>query len=155
MAHVPPKRMKEVSEDMDRIFNVSNSKDARIIIEDVMDKYEEDIPDVTRMLDEGRENILAIYVLPKKYWKRFRSTNMIERLNEEIRRREKVVRIFPDDGSVMRLIGSLLLEKDEEWSPGRMYLDTREYRENIPFLEKAQRNSCQATGKDSPMIRGV
>ena len=57
MAYVPPKRMKEVSEDIDRIFNASNSKDARIIIE-VMDKYEEDIPDVTRMLDEGRRTFL-------------------------------------------------------------------------------------------------
>lgn len=155
MSHVPPKRMKDVSEDMDRIFNASNSRDARAIIEEVMDKYEKDIPDVTEMLDEAKEDILAIYVLPKKYWKRFRSTNMIERLNEEIRRREKVVRIFPDDASVMRLIGSLLLEKDEEWSSGRMYLDMKEYRENIPFLEKAQRSSFQVAGKDSPIIRVI
>lgn len=155
MSHVPPKRMKDVSEDMDRIFNASNSKDARAVIEEVMDKYEDDIQDVTDMLDEAREDILAIYVLPKKYWKRFRSTNMIERLNEEIRRREKVVRIFPDDASVMRLIGSLLLEKDEEWSSGRMYLDMKQYNENVPFLEKAQRNSCQVTGKDNPMIRVI
>jgi hypothetical protein len=55
----------------------------------------------------------------------------------------------------MRLIGSLLLEKDEELSSGRMYLDMKEYRGNIPFLEKAQRNSSQATGKDTPMIRIV
>ena len=155
MAHVPPKRMKDVSEDMDRIFNASNSRDARAIIEEVMDKYEKDISDVTDMLDEAKEDILAIYILPRKYWKRFRTTNMIERLNEEIRRREKVVRIFPDDASVMRLIGSLLLEKDEEWSSGRMYLDMKQYRENVPFLEKAQRNSCQVTGKDNPMIRVV
>jgi len=155
MAHVPPKRMKDVSEDMDRIFNASNSRDARAVIEEVMDKYEKDIPDVTDMLDEAKEDILAIYILPRKYWKRFRTTNMIERLNEEIRRREKVVRIFPDDGSVLRLIGSLLLEKDEEWSSGRRYLDMKEYRENLPFLEKAQRNSCQVTGKDNPMIRVI
>ena len=155
MAHVPPKRMKDVSEDMDRIFNASNSRDARAIIEEVMDKYEKDISDVTDMLDEAKEDILAIYILPRKYWKRFRTTNMIERLNEEIRRREKVVRIFPDDASVMRLIGSLLLEKDEEWSSGRMYLDMKQYRENVPFLEKAQRNSCQVTGKNNPMIRVI
>ena len=157
MAHVPPKRMKEVSEDLDRIFNASNVKDARTIIEDVMDKYQEEIPKVTEKLDEARDDILAIYVLPKKYWKRFRSTNMIERLNEEIRRMEKVVRIFPDDASVMRLIGSLLLEKDEDWSSGRMYLDMKEYHENIPFLEKAQRNSFQvaASDKDKNPLRVV
>ena len=113
MSHVPPKRMKDASEDMDRIFNASNSKDARAVIEEVMDKYEDDIQDVTDMLDEAREDILAIYVLPKKYWKRFRSTNMIERLNEEIRRREKVVRIFPDDASVMRLIKMVSLSRHQ------------------------------------------
>ena len=80
---------------------------------------------------------------------------MIERLNEEIRRREKVVRIFPDDASVMRLIGSLLLEKDEEWSSGRMYLDMKQYKENVPFPAKLQRNSYQATSKDNPMIRVI
>jgi putative transposase len=146
MSHVPPKRMKDVSEDMDRIFNASNSKDARAIIEEVMDKYEKDIPDVNEMLDEAKEDILAVYVLPKKYWRRFRSTNMIERLNEEIRR---------DDASVMRLIGSLLLEKDEEWSSGRIYLDMKEYKEAIPFPAKLQRNSFQVAGKDSPMIRVI
>ncbi len=135
MSHVPPKRMKDVSEDMDRIFNASNSKDARAIIEEVMDKYEKDIPDVTEMLDEAKEDILAVYVLPKKYW-----------LNEEIRR---------DDASVMRLIGSLLLEKDEEWSSGRIYLDMKEYKEAIPFPAKLQRNSFQVAGKDSPMIRVI
>lgn len=71
---------------------------------------------------------------------------MIERLNEEIRR---------DDASVMRLIGSLLLEKDEEWSSGRIYLDMKEYKEAIPFPAKLQRNSFQVAGKDSPMIRVI
>ena len=146
---------REFLEKMPDVFSQKSSKDARAIIEEVMDKYEKDIPDVTEMLDEAKEDILAVYVLPKKYWRRFRTSNMIERLNKEIRRREKVVRIFPDDASVMRLIGSLLLEKDEEWSSGRIYLDMKEYKEAILFLAKLQRNSCQVTGKDNPMIRVI
>jgi transposase-like protein len=134
---------------MDRTFNASNSKDARAVIEEVMDKYEKDIPDVTKMLDEAKEDILAVYVLPKKYWKGFGSINMIERLKEEIRRREKAVLIFPDDASI------LLLEKDEKWSSGRIYLDMKQYKENVPLLAKLQRNSCQVTAKDNPMIRMI
>lgn len=155
MAHVPSARMKEVAEDLERIFNASNREDAFAFIEETMDKYEIDIPEVTNMLEEGKEDILAVYVLPKKYWKRFRTTNMLERLNEEIRRREKVVRIFPDDGSVMRLIGSLLIERDEEWSSGRVYLDMQEYHEAIPFLEKGQYDEYQGSQKNVPELHVV
>lgn len=155
MAHVPSARMKEVAEDLERIFNASNREDAFAFIEETMDKYEKDIPEVADMLEEGKEDILAVYVLPKKYWKRFRTTNMLERLNEEIRRREKVVRIFPDDGSVMRLIGSLLIERDEEWSSGRVYLDMQEYHEAIPFLEKGQYDEYQGSQKNVPELHVV
>jgi hypothetical protein len=120
-----------------------------------LERAEKDIPEVTDMLEEGKEDILAVYDLPKKYWKRFRTTNMLERLNEEIRRREKVVRIFPDDGSVMRLIGSLLIERDEEWSSGRVYLDMQEYQEAVLFLEKGPQDECQGSQKNVKELRAV
>ena len=56
---------------------------------------------------------MAVIALPEKYRKRLRSTNMQERLNEEIRRRERVARIFPSDDSILRLIGALLAEHNE------------------------------------------
>ena len=62
---------------------------------------------------------------------------------------EKVVRIFPDDGSVMRLIGSLLIERDEEWSSGRVYLDMHEYHEAVLFLEKGPQGKCQGSQKNA------
>jgi len=52
---------------------------------------------------------------------------MVERLNREIRRREKVIGIFPSDSSVMRLIGAYLMEIDEDWTTGRVYMDMKEY----------------------------
>lgn len=73
--------------------------------------------------------------LPEKYRKRLRTTNNVERLNEEIRRRERVIRIFPNRESVIRLIGALLMEQDEKWAAGKKYLDMAEYhewRENRP-----------------------
>jgi Transposase and inactivated derivatives len=67
--------------------------------------------------------------LPEKYRRRLATTNMQERLNEEIRRREKVIRIFPNEDSAMRLIGALLAEKHETWSTGRRYFDMTEFHE--------------------------
>ncbi|WP_026964738.1 transposase, partial [Alicyclobacillus pomorum] len=56
-----------------------------------------------------------------------RTTNSVERLNEEIRRRERVIRIFPNRASVLRLLGALLMEMDEKWATGHRYLDMQEY----------------------------
>ncbi|MEV2791886.1 transposase, partial [Paenibacillus larvae] len=58
-----------------------------------------------------------------------RTTNSVERLNEEVRRRERVIRIFPNRESVIRLIGALLMEQDEKWAAGKKYLDMTEYME--------------------------
>ena len=66
-------------------------------------------------------------LLPEKYRKRLRTTNSIERLNEEIRRRERVIRIFPNRESVIRLLGALLMEQDEKWTTGKKYFDMEEY----------------------------
>jgi len=68
--------------------------------------------------------------LPKKYRKRLRTSNSIERLNQEIRRRERVIRIFPNEDSLIRLIGAMLMEQDEKWTTGKKYLDMEEYYEN-------------------------
>jgi putative transposase len=79
------------------------------------------------VLEEGLDDALAVLVLPAKYQGRLRTTNMMERLNEEIRRRERVVRIFPNEASAVRLIGALLAEQHETWSTGKRYFDMAEY----------------------------
>jgi len=81
------------------------------------------------VLEAGFDDATAVLVLPERYRKRLRTTNGIERLNEEIRRRERVIRIFPNRESVVRLIGALLMEMDEKWSSGKRYLDMTEYHE--------------------------
>ena len=67
---------------------------------------------------------------PLKYRKRWRSTNMQERLNQEVRRRERVVRIFPNDDAAFRLIGAVLADMNEAWME-RRYLDMTEFYEAI------------------------
>ncbi|WP_187695087.1 transposase, partial [Thermosediminibacter litoriperuensis] len=70
---------------------------------------------------------IAVLEFPERYRKRLRTTNGLERLNEEIRRRERVIRIFPNRESAIRLIGALLMEQDEKWTSGKKYLDMAEY----------------------------
>jgi putative transposase len=78
-------------------------------------------------LEEGLEDALAVLSLPEKYRVRLRTTNGMERLNEEIRRRERVIRIFPNEASACRLLGALLAEHHEVWSTGKRYFDMAEY----------------------------
>jgi putative transposase len=79
------------------------------------------------LLEEGLEDALAVLVLPEPYRVRLRTTNGMERLNEEIRRRERVIRIFPNEASALRLMGALLTEHHEVWSTGKRYFDMTEY----------------------------
>ena len=66
---------------------------------------------------------MAIMALPEQYRRRLRTTNGVERLNEEIRRRERVIRIFPNEESALRLMGAVLMEIDENWTTGHRYFD--------------------------------
>jgi putative transposase len=83
------------------------------------------------ILEDGLDDALSVLVLPEKYRTRLRTTNMLERLHQEIRRRERVIRIFPNDASAIRLIGALLAEQHETWSTERRYLDMEDYIEWI------------------------
>ena len=84
--------------------------------------FSERYPDVARMVDEEGEEMLAVYALPPGHRRRMRSTNMLERWFEEIRRRTKVIRIFPNRASCIRLVGTHCIEANEEWL-GRRYLN--------------------------------
>lgn len=92
-------------------------------------KLREEAAPALATLKETLEDATAVLSLPVKYRRRLRTTNMIERLIEEVRRREKVIRIFPNMDSAWRLIGAVLAEKHEEWSTGRKYLDMAEFQD--------------------------
>lgn len=85
-------------------------------------------PKAVACLEEGLEDALSVLVLPEKYHKRLRATNVQERLNEEVRRRGRVIRIFPNSDSALRLVGSLLTEQNEVGAE-RRYLDMDEFHE--------------------------
>jgi transposase-like protein len=95
---------------------------------DAYRKLQEEAAPALATLKETLEDATAVLALPGKYRRRLRTTNMVERLIEEVRRREKVIRIFPNMDSAWRLIGAVLAERHEEWSTGRKHLDMAEFR---------------------------
>jgi len=78
-------------------------------------------PAVARLLLDAEPDILAHFAFPETHRRQIRSTNPLERLNKEIKRRTAVVGIFPNRASVIRLVGMILAEQDDEWQDGRRY----------------------------------
>ena len=109
-----------------RVLGAPNMKEARRLLVEFAEQFEKTAPKAVECLENGFEDAMAVMALPDKYRRRLKSTNMVERLNQEIRRRERVIRIFPNDESALRLIGALLAEKNDEWAE-RRYLDMSDY----------------------------
>jgi transposase-like protein len=78
-------------------------------------------PQAAKVLVEAEEDVLAYMAFPREHWTRIFSTNVLERLNREVKRRTEVVGVFPNTSSVIRLVGAVLLEIDDEWQIERRY----------------------------------
>jgi len=123
----PKALQKEIHAKVRAIFEAPDAKTARMLLNQVLDEYRAKAAKAMDVLEEGFEDAIAVLELPERYRKRLRTTNSLERLNEEVRRRERVIRIFPNRESAIRLIGALLMEQDEKWASGKKYLDMAEY----------------------------
>jgi putative transposase len=88
----------------------------------VADQLRAKFPKLAAMMDEAEPDVLAFKSFPKAHWAQIASTNPLERLNAEIKRRTNVVGIFPNDAAITRLVGALLLEQNDEWQLQRRYL---------------------------------
>jgi transposase-like protein len=124
---VPAASKERVHAMLDSILKAPSPKDAREALERVTTELQEIAPAALAVLEDGFEDATAALALPEKYRRRLRTTNMVERFIEEIRRREKVVRIFPNMQAAWRLIGALCAEQHEEWAHGRRYLTMEAY----------------------------
>jgi putative transposase len=114
------------------IFQADSGEQARERLPEAIAALEERLPKIAAMLADAEEDILAFYAFPQAHWSKLRSTNPLERFNKEIGRRTDVVGIFPDDRSLIRLVGMLCLEQNDEWLVGRRYLSAA----MEPLLEK-------------------
>ena len=122
-AYVPRVSMKaEVAEDLRRIFNAPNRSMAEMFLADTIQKYEKVAPRLASWMEHNVPEGLTVFSFPPKHQRRIRTTNMLERLSREIKRRTRVVTIFPNEASCLRLISAFLMEKSEKWQTGRKYL---------------------------------
>ena len=125
----PKKYQPELKQWLNRIYHAKDLEDARRMLRETLQTFEADAPKAMAILEAGFEDVMAVMSLPEKYRQRLRTSNGLERLNEEIRRRDRVIRIYPNEASAIRLIGALLIEQDERWTTGRKYLDMQAYYE--------------------------
>ena len=124
---VPKKTQREVKVWLKDLYNSPNLAEARIRKDALVDYLEKYAPKAVEILDAGFDDITAVFQLPEVCRRRLRTSNSIERVNQELRRRERVIRIFPNEASIERLLGSLLIEMHENWISGRRYIDTAAY----------------------------
>jgi transposase-like protein len=129
---------------LDRVLEASTREEARTQLDDLRERLEKKAPSALETLEDGFYEVTAVLALPEKYRKRLRTTNMLERFIQEIRRREKVIRIFPNTDSAYRLVGALCAETHEEWSTGRRYLDMDEY-----FQWRTDRSVENSSGEEA------
>jgi putative transposase len=125
---VTPKYIREeLYPHLQAILDAPDIDTARLLLNQTLETFEKKAPKAMQVLEMGFDDATAVLELPVKYRRRLRTTNAVERVNEEIRRRERIIRIFPNRESAVRLIGALLMELDDKWSSGKKYLDMNEY----------------------------
>jgi putative transposase len=128
---VGAKKRKELAADLRVIFAAPAREQALRIASSVAEKWREQGHEkVACHLEEHVEECLSCLSFPESHRRRIRTTNGQERLNQEIKRRTRVVRIFPNREACLRLVTALCVEQSEEWVTGRRYLDMEELRES-------------------------
>lgn len=123
-SYAPKKAMRgEIADSMRDIFNSPSIEMAREMVRKIAERYRKKAPEFAKWLEENIEEGLTIYQLPKEHWKKTRTSNGIERMNREIKRRTRVAVLFPNEASALRLVTGVIIEIHEEWVTGNQYLD--------------------------------
>ena len=125
--HVPRQSMKaEVAGDLRMIFNAPNRTTAQQYLTQVVQKYAKSASKLADWIEHAVPEGLTVFDFPVQHQKKLRTTNGVERLNREIRHRTAVAGIFPNEASCLRLASAVLMEMDDEWQVGRVYINFQE-----------------------------
>jgi transposase-like protein len=127
LAKCPKKYMAGLASELKPMFQASTIQEARRLRDSIIDEYQDVAPEAVSILENGFEDSMTIMVLPSKYRQTLRTSNLIERENGEVRKREKVIKIFPNRESVIRLLGSVLLDDHNDWSTRTRVFNMTDY----------------------------
>jgi putative transposase len=119
LAHAGKSGRRVVSAFIATAFAQDHADAAKAQWRQVADQVRPKLPKLAALLDEAEEDVLAYMSFPKEHRAKIHSTNPLERVNGEIKRRTEVVGIFPNEAAITRLVGAILLEQNDEWSVQR------------------------------------
>lgn len=122
LAHASAKQRTAVAAMLKTIFAQETKAEAEAQWNVVADALREKNHKLGAMMDASRDDVLAYMDFPRHHWAQISSTNPLERVNKEIKRRSDVVGIFPNDAAIIRLVGALMLEQNDEWAVARRYM---------------------------------
>lgn len=123
MHYVPQVSMRtEVAQDLRNVFNAADRHEAQQKLSQLVMKYESSAPDLASWLEHNVPEGLTVFSLPPAHRRRLRTTNMLERLNQEIKRRTRVATLFPNEASLLRLVTAIVSEVSDDWETGKVYL---------------------------------
>jgi putative transposase len=123
--YVPRQRMRQqVAADIRAVFNAPSRVQAEEYLKQMISKYSAVASDLADWMEVAIPEGLTVFDFPESHRRRIRTSNMLERVSQEIKRRTRVVRIFPNPSACLRLVSALLMEISEDWETGRIYLRT-------------------------------
>ena len=121
-AYLPKQHMRlEVAADIRSMFNAPDRKTAEELLQVDTQKYAVTAPRLSAWLEDNLSEGFSVFDFPLEHRRTIRTTNSLERINKEIRRRTRVVGVFPNEASCLRLVSALLMEISEEWQIGKHY----------------------------------
>ena len=132
LALVPKGMQALVASTIRTVFAQPDAATAREQWQRVADGFRARWPRLAALMDEAEADVLAYLAFPPEHWRQIWSTNPLERLNKEVKRRSDVVGIFPNDAAVIRLVGAILTEQHDEWQAGRRYFSTESLAKLVP-----------------------
>jgi putative transposase len=131
---VPKAHQGMVTAALRSVFAQETAEEIESRWDDLATSLAERFPKAAALMHEAKEDVLAFRHFPKDHWRKIWSTNLLERVNEEIKRRTRVVGIFPNDASITRLVGAVLLEQHEHWQLEGRRMFSAESMATIPEL---------------------
>ena len=136
LSYAPSKYQKAIHAELTEMYNSASIEEARAKRDSIIDEYADVASKAMECLDNGFEDAMTVMMLPKGFRRYFRTSNHLERLNKELKRRSNVIGVFPNEGSLNRLIGSVLIELNDVYAI--------EQKMAISKKERAELETCTA-----------